>query len=120
MTVSYHQWGLLLGGIDPATGLPVIPASGGGGGGGGVSGPPEMFSGTLGGGVTTITFSAETVGISIRNTDDGNALEYSFDNATWFSCIAYQVIQEGVQIEHLYLRAVAGAPTYQVLGLLSA
>jgi hypothetical protein len=119
MTVSYYQWGLLEGGIDPATGLPVIPVSGGGGGGG-VSGPPEMFSGVLGGGATTITFSAETVGVSIRNTHDSDALEYSFDNATWFYCAAYQVIQEGVQIEHLYLRAVAGAPTYQVLGLLSA
>jgi hypothetical protein len=118
MTTTYYQWGLLQGGIDPATGLPVIPASGGGGGG--VSGVPQQFSGTLGLGVTTITFSDETVGVSIRNTHDSAALEYSFDNATWFSCIAYQVIQEGVQIEHLYLRAVAGAPTYQVLGLLSA
>jgi len=119
MTTTYYQWGLLLGGIDPATGLPVIPAGGGGGGGGGVSGVPEQFSGALGGGVTTITFSGTTVGITIRNTDDANALEYSFNNVTWFSCIAYQVIQEGAQVTALYLRAVAGAPTYQVLGLLA-
>lgn len=120
MSTTYYEWGVIAGGIDPVTGLPVVPPSGGGGGsGGGVSGPPEMYGGTLLAPVS-ITFSATTVGISIRNTSDSDALEYSFDNATWFSCAAYQVIQEGVQIDVLYLRAVAGAPTYQVLGLLSA
>ena len=117
MSTTYYQWGVIAGGIDPITGLPVVPPSGGGGGGG-VSGPPEMYAGTLLA-PTSITFSDTTVGISIRNTSDTDALEYSFDNVTWFYCAAYQVIQEGVQISVLYLRAVAGAPTYQVLGLLS-
>lgn len=120
MSTTYYQWGVITGGIDPITGLPVVPPSSGGGGGGGVSGPPEMFSGVLGAPVTTITFSDTTVGISIRNTSDSDTLQYSFDNATWFDCIPYQVIQEGVQIDSLYLKAAAGAPTYQVLGLLSS
>jgi hypothetical protein len=119
MTVTLYDWGVIAGGIDPATGLPVVPPGGGGGGGGGVSGPPQMFSGTLNAALT-LTFSETTVGISIRNTSDSNAFEYSFDNATWFTCIAYQVIQEGVQVDRLFLRPVAGASTYQVLGLLSA
>jgi hypothetical protein len=116
MTTLFYQWGVATGGIDPHTGLPppVIVS------GGGTVGPPEQFSGTLGAGVTTISFSHPTVNVTIRNTDDINALEYSYDNVTWFRSLAYQVVQESVQISDLYLRAVAGAPTYEVLGTLSA
>lgn len=116
MTVSYYQWGMLQGGIDPATGVPAVITAAGGG----VSGPPEQFSGTLGAGTTTLSFSETTRGVSIRNTSDSDALQYSFDNATWFNCAAYQVVQEGVETDFVYLKAAAGAPTYEVLGILSA
>ncbi len=116
MTTLYYQWGVATGGVDPSTGLPpaVVVT------GGGVSGPGEQFAGTLGAGVTTITFSRSTNGVAIRNTSDTSALEYSFDNATWFTCIAYQVVQEGVKTDAVYLRAVSGTPTYEVLGILNS
>jgi hypothetical protein len=113
MTTTYYQWGVLIGGIDPNSGL--APTSGGT-----PYGPPEQFSGALGAGVTTITFSHDTKAVTIRNTDDINAFQYSFDNVTWFDCIAYQVIQETVETGVLYLQPVAGAPTYEVLGVLTA
>lgn len=115
MTTTFYSWGMLQGGFDPATGLPAVVTAAGGG----VSGPPEQYEGTLAA-PTSINFSETTRGLTIRNTDDNNALEYSFDNATWFTCAAHQVIQEGVETDVLYLRAVAGAPTYEVLGILSA
>lgn len=112
MTTTYFQWGVLTGGIDPSTGLPPTT-------GGTPYGPPEQFSGTLLA-ATTLTFSNDTKAITIRNTDDTNALQYSFDNAVWFNCIAYQVIQETVKTDVLYLRPVSGTPTYEVLGILTA
>jgi hypothetical protein len=111
MSVSFYQWGVLTGGIDPDSG--IAPTMGGT-----PYGPPEQFSGTLGGGVTIITFTRDTKFITIRNTDDTDALQYSFDTITWFTAIAYQVIQEVVKTGSIYLRAVAGTPTYEVLGVL--
>ena len=118
MSVSFFSFGTLVGGTD-GSGAPLNPA-GGGGSGGGVSGEPEQFKGVLGLAVTTLSFTKTTVGFALRNTNDTNALEYSFDNVNWFICAAYQVIQDGAQIDFLYLRAVAGAPTYEVTGLLKS
>jgi hypothetical protein len=111
MSTTFYQWGVLTGGIDPDSGL--TPTSGGT-----PYGPPEQYEGTLGAGTTAVTFTKDTKFITIRNTDDTNALEYSFDNATWFTALAYQVVQEVVKTDVVYLRAVAGAPTYEVLGVL--
>ena len=116
MSVRFYQFGALKGGTDSSGGT-ITPA---GGGGGGVSGTPQQFEGILGAATTTLTFTKTTVGVSIRNIDDTNALEYSFDNVNWFTCLAYQVIQEGAQVDNLYLRAVAGNPTHEVVGLLSS
>jgi len=114
MSVRFFQFGTLAGGTDTNSN-PLNPS-----GGGGVSGVPEQFTGVLGLGVTTLSFTKTTVGIALRNTSDAFALQYSFDNITWFTCAAYQVIQDGAQVDFLYLRAVAGAPTYEVTGLLES
>jgi len=120
MPVKFYEWGLLKGGAN-VDGTPISPVGGGGGGGGGgVSGAPEQYTGTLAAATTTIAFTDTTVGVSIRNTSDSDALEYSFDNATWFIALSYQVIQEGAQVDLLYLRAVSGSPTFEVTGLISA
>lgn len=112
MSTTFYQWGKLTGGIDPHSGGAAVPAEA-------PYGPAEQFTGTLLA-ATTVTFTTPTKFVTIRNTDDWNALEYSFDNATWFACVAHQVIQESVNTAALYLRAVAGTPTYEVLGILTA
>lgn len=112
MSVRFYQFGALVGGTD-SSGSAITPD----GGGGGVSGTPEQFSGTLAA-ATTITFSKTTLGIDLRNTHDSASLEYSYDNVTWFTCNSYQVIQEGAQIDFIYLRPLVGAPTFELVGLL--
>jgi hypothetical protein len=112
MSVRFYQFGTIAGGTD-SSGNPINPS------GNSSSGAPEQFEGTLGAGTTTITFSKTTIGVTLRNTHDSLPLEYSFDNIIWFTAIAYQVIQENVQLSNLYLRSPAGAPTYEVIGILS-
>jgi hypothetical protein len=111
----YFEWGNLMGGMTPS-GAPVIPAAA-------PYGPPEEFSGTLGAGVTTITFTQRTKRVTIRNTHDTQILNYSLDGgATWFVSGPYQVVQEWVNITNLQLRpAVAGeTPTYEITAVLVA
>jgi hypothetical protein len=112
MSTSFYQWGILSGGEDPGGGGPPTPS-------GSDYGPPEQFSGSLTGSVTTLTFSSSTKKVTVRNIDDQNALQYSFDNSTWFNYSPYGVVQEVVKTTKLYLKSTAGSSTYEVLGILS-
>jgi hypothetical protein len=114
MTVLYHEWGKVVGGVTSGS-VPVVTDAAS-------YGPAETFHGILGVGNTTITFSKPTKHVTIRNTDDGDSLEYSFDGGvTWLLAISYQVIQEAVSVSNFLMRNVgAGVASYEIVAVLQS
>lgn len=112
MSVRFYQFGTIKGGTN-SNGSMIPPGES-------PFGPAELYAGTLGAGATTITFSSDIKHIRIANTHDSAALEYSFDAITWLVLIAYQIVQEPVSDNTVYLRPlVAGTtPTYEAFGIL--
>jgi hypothetical protein len=111
MSVRFYQFGALVGGTDDHSHIiPPITAN---------FGAPEQFEGTIGAIGTTITFTSHLKHIRIANTHDSASLEYSFDGATWFTLIPYQILQEQVNSNVVYLRplVVGTNPTYELLGI---
>jgi len=107
MPFKHYEWGNFAGGGSGS----VAPAEAD-------YGNPEQFSGTLVG-VTTVNFSSPTKAVTVRNTHATQSLEYSFDNSTWFVLGPYGEASYQVIASNVYLRPVAGNPTYEVLGVLS-
>lgn len=114
MSVRFYQFGRLVGGTDSSGGS-IAPSEA-------PYGEPELMGGTLVAGVNTLTFSASLKSLRIYNTHDTAYMDYSFDGVTWFTLFPYQVIEENVSSNIVYLRPhVAGTfPTYELLGILQA
>ena len=113
MTVQRYEWGMVKGGYTPSG--PAAPAESS-------YGPEDSFTGTLpAAGNLTITFANPTKSIHIRNTDDINSMQFSLDSGTnWFTILAYGSRDLEVMVPSLLLRAVAGTPTYEVIGVLTS
>lgn len=75
--------------------------------------------GTLAAGNTTLTFTA-TKGLSIRNTHDTQALDYSLDGGvTWQLLAPYGEVKESISLTTLIMRnSGAAGTTYEVVAIL--
>lgn len=113
MTTRFYEWGAQAGGTNPSG--PSVPADA-------AYGPGEPYTGTVGVGGTTITFSNATKSITVRNTHDSNNLEYSIDGGTtWLLLGPYGAVTETVALSSLQLRRVAAAVvTYEVIGIITS
>jgi len=111
MPVNYFVWG---------------QRGGGGGGGEGTgyattSGPPEVFSGSLGVGVTNISFSNSTTDVYVFNTDDADNFEVSFDGgATYLEIYSLRDLHIKTQVDSITLRSTVANVTYKVIAVLDS
>lgn len=105
MSVQFYTWG-------------VVPSGGGSGGGGTPYGAPEQFSGALGIGDTTITFSKATKSVTIRNSDDVDSFSFSFDGVNFMSIGPYGSYTGSVSTTTIVLRSTAVGVDYNVIGVL--
>ena len=110
MTVKFYEFGQLVGGTSPDG--PIAPAAASYGIG-------ESFEGTVAVVGTTITLANPSKHITIKNTHDSAALEYSFDaGVTWLSLGSYGEIGEFINLTSLMLRRVGAAVvTYEVVAI---
>lgn len=107
MPVEYYEWNTLTGGTD-------------GGGGGGSSGPAETFTGTAGAAAATVTFTEETVSVTVMNVDDTGVLEYSLDGVVWIPLQPYASLTQTVTVASLQVRRQgADDADYRIIAALS-
>ena len=112
MVVKYYNWGGVAGGGGSNPSSPLSSNYG----------PPQPFVGTVAVGGTTITFSASTKSVTVRNTHDTATLEYSLNGGiVWQEVEPHGEKTEFVSITFLMLRRVGGTVvTYEVVGVLTS
>lgn len=113
MTVMKYDWGRLSGGSSGGD-TPVVPSDS-------LYGPPEQFSGSLGVGDTTLTFSAPTKSVQVINQDDSDGFSISFDGGTtWIAVGSYGQVRENVSVNSIILRSTVADVDYAVVAVLTA
>jgi hypothetical protein len=107
MPVKFYEFGRLVGGSS------VVPSESD-------YGPPQVFTGTLVAGDTTITFDHSTKSIQVINTHDTSSFSFSLDGgATWINLAAYGQFKDLVSLASIILRSTAGGETYTVVAVLT-
>ena len=77
-------------------------------------GTPEHFDGTVGTDPVTITPSAETRSILIKNTHDDNVLYVSFNGGSkWFSIDPHDHLEADVKVSSFQVKGSASGTTYE-------
>jgi len=114
MSVQYYIFGKLVGGSTPG-GDVIVPAEAS-------YGPPETFRNTMAAVSETVTLSASSKEITVRNVSDAAILEYSFDGGLTYLLLGpYGEKTYDIQVTNIILRDTAGAnPTYEIVAALGS
>ena len=113
MSVRFYSFGRLVGGSGSGGGA-VAPAEA-------LYGPEESFRGSTGAGIVTINFANATKTVTVRNTDDTDNMQVSYDGATWHDLGPYAAVDVNALVSSIRLRGVGGVNCdYEVIGVLTS